>query len=82
MAPLETNGVNGIPQVNGIHNTGGKGIPSRPHPKTASSYAGKFNLADHFIGGNRLEAAPPGAVKDFVAEHDGHTVITNVSSKL
>ena len=45
---------------------------------TGSSYAAKFQLADHFIGGNKLENAPASAVKDFVASHDGHTVITNV----
>jgi hypothetical protein len=45
-----------------------------------SSYAAKFNLAPHFIGGNHLHAAAPGKVKDFVAAHDGHTVITNVRS--
>jgi acetyl-CoA carboxylase/biotin carboxylase 1 len=44
----------------------------------ASSYAAKFKLADHFIGGNKLENAPASTVKDFVASHDGHTVITNV----
>jgi acetyl-CoA carboxylase/biotin carboxylase 1 len=43
-----------------------------------SSYAAKFNLAPHFIGGNHLQAAAPGKVKDFVTAHDGHTVITNV----
>ncbi|SPO00590.1 probable acetyl-CoA carboxylase [Cephalotrichum gorgonifer] len=43
-----------------------------------ASYAEKHKLADHFIGGNRLENAPASKVKDFVAEHDGHTVITNV----
>ena len=43
-----------------------------------SSYAAKYNLAPHFIGGNHLAAAAPGKVKDFVAAHDGHTVITNV----
>ncbi len=44
------------------------------------SYSQKFNLPDHFIGGNKLENAAPGSVKDFVAAHDGHTVITNVST--
>jgi acetyl-CoA carboxylase/biotin carboxylase 1 len=44
----------------------------------STSYAAKHKLADHFIGGNRLENAPAGPVKDFVASHDGHTVITNV----
>jgi hypothetical protein len=43
-----------------------------------SSYAAKFDLAPHFIGGNHLHTAAPGKVKDFVAAHDGHTVITNV----
>ena len=44
-----------------------------------SSYAAKYNLADHLIGGNKLENAAPGLVKDFVANNDGHTVITNVN---
>ncbi len=44
-----------------------------------ASYAEKHNLAAHFIGGNKLENAPPSKVKDFVANHNGHTVITNVS---
>jgi acetyl-CoA carboxylase/biotin carboxylase 1 len=43
-----------------------------------ASYAAQFDLAPHFIGGNRISAAAPGKVKDFVAAHDGHTVITNV----
>lgn len=43
-----------------------------------SSAAAKHNLAPHFIGGNHLNAAAPGKVKDFVAANDGHTVITNV----
>ncbi|TVY18618.1 Acetyl-CoA carboxylase [Lachnellula arida] len=58
---------------------------SKPHPNGtvpvmngSTSYAAKHQLADHFIGGNKLENAPAGPVKDFVANHDGHTVITNV----
>lgn len=43
-----------------------------------SSNAAKYNLASHFIGGNHLGVAPPSKVKDFVAAHGGHTVITNV----
>jgi acetyl-CoA carboxylase/biotin carboxylase 1 len=43
-----------------------------------SSNAAKYNLPSHFIGGNHLAAAPPSKVKDFVAAHGGHTVITNV----
>ncbi|KAG4025341.1 hypothetical protein MFRU_060g00170 [Monilinia fructicola] len=45
---------------------------------TGSSYAARHNIADHFIGGNKLENAPASKVKDFVAASDGHTVITNV----
>lgn len=44
------------------------------------SYAEKHRIADHFIGGNKLENAASSVVKDFVAAHDGHTVITNVST--
>lgn len=44
-----------------------------------TSNAAKHNLAPHFIGGNHVEVAAPGKVKDFVAAHGGHTVITNVS---
>jgi acetyl-CoA carboxylase/biotin carboxylase 1 len=44
----------------------------------SSSYAAKHKLADHFIGGNKLANAAPGPVKDFVAQHDAHTVITSV----
>ncbi|KAL9085172.1 MAG: hypothetical protein Q9165_007703 [Trypethelium subeluteriae] len=51
------------------------GTKANGHP---SSHAAKYNLAPHFIGGNHLNAAPPSKVKDFVAAHDGHTVITNV----
>lgn len=44
-----------------------------------ASYAEKHKIADHFIGGNKLANAPASKVKDFVAQNDGHTVITNVS---
>jgi acetyl-CoA carboxylase/biotin carboxylase 1 len=47
-----------------------------------SSSAAKHNLASHFIGGNRLDLAPPSKVKDFVAANDGHSVITSVSGLL
>lgn len=43
-----------------------------------SSFAAKHNIPSHFIGGNRLDLAPPSKVKDFVAAHDGHSVITSV----
>lgn len=39
-------------------------------------------LHSHFIGGNNLDVATPSAVKDFVAQHDGHSVITSVSLRL
>lgn len=57
------------------------GTKSRTVPQFngKATYAEKHKIADHFIGGNRLENAPPSKVKDFVASHDGHTVITNVS---
>lgn len=44
----------------------------------ADSYAAKFNIAPHFIGGQGIEKAPPSVVKDFVLANGGHTVITNV----
>ena len=71
---------NGVPTTNGTV-TNGDAHPAQRHSnsKNSTSYAAKFNLPSHFIGGNHLEAAAPGSVKDFVASHDGHTVITNVS---
>lgn len=45
---------------------------------SVSSFAAKYNLAPHFIGGSHLGAAQPGKVKDFVTAHDGHTVISKV----
>lgn len=72
MSAAEING-NGVQ----IHT---KGVV--PVMNGSTSYAAKHNLADHFIGGNKLENAPAGPVKDFVASHDGHTVITNVSADL
>jgi len=47
-----------------------------------ATYAEKHSLAAHFIGGNKLDNASPSKVRDFVASHDGHTVITNVSCPL
>jgi acetyl-CoA carboxylase/biotin carboxylase 1 len=64
MAPANVNGVKGTkPLANG----------------TPSSWQAKHDVADHFIGANRLAKAPPSKVKDFVQSHDGHTVITSVS---
>ena len=58
----------------GAHKANGhsNGVPS--------SYAAKFDIPAHFIGGNELSQARPSKVKDFVAANDGHTVITSVSS--
>ncbi|OJJ85071.1 acetyl-CoA carboxylase ACC1 [Aspergillus glaucus CBS 516.65] len=44
------------------------GVPNGTRPEIPS----------HFIGGNHLEAASPSSVKDFVAQHDGHSVISSV----
>lgn len=52
---------------------------SAPTNGHGSSNAAKHNIPSHFIGGNRLDVAPPSSVKDFVAEHGGHSVITSVS---
>ena len=74
--------VNGVLKANGSLTNGVKhATKEHSSPKNASSYAAKFNLKPHFIGGNHLGAAAAGSVKDFVANHDGHTVITNVSSR-
>lgn len=50
-----------------------------PQSNGKASYAELRKVADHFIGGNRIERAPESKVKAFVAANDGHTVITNVS---
>lgn len=62
---------NGVPKTNGVAKPTVNGHKS-------TSYAAKHNLPAHFIGGNHLQAAAPSKVKDFVAAHDGHTVITSV----
>ncbi|KAK3898322.1 acetyl-CoA carboxylase [Staphylotrichum tortipilum] len=63
---------NGQP-ANGVRN--GVTVPS---VNGKATYAEKHSLASHFIGGNKLDNASPSKVRDFVANHDGHTVITNV----
>lgn len=72
--------VNGAPKTNGTL-TNGDAHPAKEQSRSTnpSSYAAKFNIHPHFIGGNHLGAAAAGSVKDFVANHDGHTVITSVS---
>ena len=77
MASHKVNGVNGVNEVNGVPQTNGVSHESDGvHSK--NSYTSKFKLPAHFIGGNHVDAAPPGLVKDFVLESGGHTVITNV----
>ena len=49
--------------------------------KASRSWQERHDLADHFIGGNKLSAAPSSNVKDFVAQSDGHSVITSVSTE-
>ncbi|OZJ03120.1 hypothetical protein BZG36_03869 [Bifiguratus adelaidae] len=36
------------------------------------------SIPDHFFGGNSLQTAAPGPVRDFVKAHGGHTVISRV----
>lgn len=55
------------------------GVPEGITNGHGASRAAKYNLPSHFIGGNHLEAAAPSSVKDFVAHHEGHSVITSVS---
>lgn len=69
MAEIEESGSGAAPHTNGVV----------PIVNGRTSYAARHNLPDHFIGGNKLENAAAGPVKDFVANNDGHTVITNVS---
>lgn len=48
-------------------------------PVNGTSLSAKHqSLPSHFIGGNHLDVAPPSKVKDFVAAHEGHSVITSV----
>lgn len=64
------------------HTNGTVPVTNGSYGSYPSAYSEKYKLADHFIGGSRLEAAAPGKVKDFVASHDGHTVITSVRISL
>jgi len=64
------------PKASGMPHTNGVTVPV---VNGHSTYAEKHNLAAHFIGGNHLAVAESSRVKDFVASHDGHTVITSVS---
>jgi acetyl-CoA carboxylase/biotin carboxylase 1 len=41
---------------------------------------GRVNDLILYLGGNSLDKAPAGRVKDFVQAHGGHTVITKVGS--
>ncbi|KAI1496901.1 acetyl-CoA carboxylase [Biscogniauxia marginata] len=64
------------PQTNGHGPVNGS--RTVPVANGKATWSERHKVADHFIGGNRLENAAPSKVKDFVAAHDGHTVITNV----
>lgn len=50
-----------------------------PQNTGKQTYAQLHQIADHFIGGNKVENAKDSKVKDFVIANSGHTVITNVS---
>lgn len=63
-------------ELNGQDGANGNRIVPQANGK--ATYSEKNKVPEHFIGGNRLENAPASKVKDFVASHDGHTVITNV----
>ncbi|EHY58148.1 acetyl-coenzyme-A carboxylase [Exophiala dermatitidis] len=65
------------PTVNGVNGAARSSLPNGTDG-TTSSWQAKHKIASHFIGGNSLENAPPSRVKDFVQEHDGHSVITSV----
>jgi acetyl-CoA carboxylase/biotin carboxylase 1 len=65
--------------INGVKAHTNGTVPILNGQASKEEVAAKHKLADHFIGGNRLTNAPPSAVKNFVQNHDGHTVITNVS---
>ncbi|KAJ9137052.1 Acetyl-CoA carboxylase [Pleurostoma richardsiae] len=71
MTEIHANGAT----ANGSHSRNGVTVP---HVNGKATYAEMHKVADHFIGGNKLQNAPPSKVKEFVAQHDGHTVITNV----
>lgn len=60
------------PAVNGVNGSKAQanGVPS--------SWQAKHPVGSHFVGGNKLEKAPPSKVKDFVQSSDGHSVITSV----
>lgn len=58
-------------------------------PKLAPNFLGTFYLPlflswgsfadrNRILGGNSVESAAPGRVKDFVAQNGGHTVITSI----
>ncbi|KAH8197052.1 hypothetical protein TruAng_008803 [Truncatella angustata] len=69
-----TNGSGPAANGNGAVN----GNRTVPQANGKASYAEKHRIADHFIGGNKIQNAASSEVKDFVVAHDGHTVITNV----
>ena len=67
---------NGAPKANGVMLKSPMTTPM--HSRAGSFISRHSKLAPHFIGGNKLGAAPSSKVKEFVESHDGHTVITKV----
>ena len=53
-------------------------LPLYIHPSFFSAGFFGQHLLTVCVGGNSVESAAPGPVKDFVAENGGHTVITSV----
>ncbi|KAJ5751970.1 Acetyl-CoA carboxylase [Penicillium odoratum] len=54
------------------------GVPNGNSSANGNNVYAKESIPSHFIGGNNLDVAPPSAVKDFVANHGGHSVISSV----
>ena len=68
-----------LPPNSGIMTTTVNGTKGALTNGEHSSWQARHPVPAHFIGGNHLDAAPPGAVKDFVQNAEGHSVITSVS---
>ena len=71
---MATTLTNGTPKTNGVKPM------VNGHSRSGSVYAARHNIPSHFIGGNALRNASPSKVKDFIAENDGHSVITSVNT--
>ncbi|KAJ5730609.1 Acetyl-CoA carboxylase [Penicillium malachiteum] len=53
------------------------GVPNGNSPANGAG-SSLADIPSHFVGGNNVEVAPPSAVKDFVVNHGGHSVISSV----